>query len=100
MKRNPRDLIKMSYFNNLKIRKFTPWLFYYKCDKCGNEYKRELMYQCSEPSIVGVTWNYYTRGCSHCFANEFEFRKWLEETGKILSERDFEDGTDSRRLLF
>lgn len=100
MQRNPREEKKKNYFKYLKIRKFTPLFLFYQCDKCKNKFKRETMYKRSEPSIVGFSWDYYKRECTHCFANKSEFRKWLEDTGKILTESNFEDGADPRRLTF
>lgn len=100
MRRSPLEEQKKSYFKWLRIKKIKPLFFFYRCDKCGDEFRREIMFECEEPSIVGLSWNYYKRGCRHCFGNETEFRNWLEETGKILKESDFRPEVDIRKRLF
>ena len=86
-RRNPLEEMKKKYFRGLKIREFHPWSFYYSCIKCGDEFCREKMYECKEHNIFFTYSNYY-RGCTHCFNSKDEFRKYLEDEGKILKEGD------------
>ena len=96
-RRNPLEETKKRYFQNLKIRKIHPWLFYHSCIKCGDEFCREQMYECQEHSII-FTWSNYYTGCTHCFNNKDEFRKYLEDEEKILKDDDFKKY--SRKLMF
>ena len=96
-RKNPLEETKKIYFQNLKIRKIHPWLFYHSCIKCGDEFCREPMYECQEPSII-FTWSFYHSGCSHCFNSKDEFRKYLEDSGVICVESDFIE--NNRRLIF
>ena len=96
-RRNPLEETKKRYFKNLKIRKIHPWLFYYSCIKCGDEFCREPMYECQEHSII-FTWSNYYMGCSHCFNSKDEFRKYLEDSGTICVESDFIE--NNGRLVF
>lgn len=93
-RRNPLEETKKRYFKNLKFIKIYSWLFYHDCIKCGDEFCREQMYKCEERSIcLNDHLNYYY-GCTHCFANENEFRQYLEDNRKILKEKDFETYND------
>ena len=55
------------------------------------------MYECQEHSII-FTWSNYYTGCTHCFNNEDEFRKYLEDEEEILKEDDFKQY--SKKLMF
>ena len=55
------------------------------------------MYECQEHSII-FTWSYCYKGCSHCFINKDEFRKYLEDNGVICVESAFIE--NNRRLIF
>ncbi len=94
--RNPLEVIKKRYFKHLIIKKIYPLLFYKKCIKCGNEFCRESMYKCKEPSIYFL-WSKYFTGCTHCFKSKEELKKYLEENGRILTEDDFI--TDGVKLI-
>lgn len=82
MKRNPVEQEKNDYMKSIKIRKIHPRFFYHQCNKCGYEYKNETMFECSR-SDPPFTWIQYYTGCAHCFHDENDFRKWLEDTGCI-----------------
>lgn len=88
-RRNPLEEMKKKYFQNLKISKVHPWLFYHSCIKCGDEFCREPIYECIEPSICFSSERYYYRGCTHCFNSVENFRKYLEDKDKICVENDF-----------
>ena len=96
-RRNPLEETKKRYFKYLNIRKIHPWLFYHECIKCGDEFCREPMYECSEHSAYFSMINYY-KGCCHCFNSEEEFRRYLEENKNILVEDDFKEFNE--KLLF
>ena len=96
-RRNPLEETKKRYFQNLKIRKIHPWLFYHSCIKCGDEFCRETMYECRSTNIYLYHDNYY-RGCTHCFNNKNDFRKYLEDEGKIYTEDNFRE--DNERMFF
>lgn len=87
-RKNPLEEVKKRYFRNLKIRKIYPLLLYYGCVKCGYEFCREQMYECKERDVI-YNWSSYYNGCSHCFKNKDEFRKYLEDKGFIYAESDF-----------
>ncbi len=96
MERNPKEYEKLQYYKNVRYRKIRPLFFWYKCDKCGNEFRRETMYELIEPSIIGVSWDYHKRGCQNCFPTKEHFKKWCEEE-ILLKPEDFDD---IRNLLF
>jgi hypothetical protein len=98
LERDPAKTTKNDYFRHLKIRKFKPKFTWYRCECCGQEYKGETMYECTDPSIM-FTWPYYYRGCINCFINEDQFRQWLTENDYILSEDDFDDPKNWKRLI-
>lgn len=87
-RRSPLVEMKKKYFKNLTIREIHPWLFYHKCVKCGDEFCRETMYGCEERSVY-FEWWYHYEGCTHCFNSKDEFKKYLEDKGTILTEKDF-----------
>ena len=87
-RRNPLEEMKKKYFKGLKIKKIHPWLTYFDCIKCGDEFCREPMYECSEPDNY-FTWHHYYRGCTHCFSSNEDFRKYLEDKGYIHTEENF-----------
>lgn len=96
MERNPKEHKRMQYYKNIQYRRIRPLFFWEKCDKCGNEFRRETMYELTEPSVCGFTWSYYKRGCRNCFATIEDFKKWCEEN-VLLKPEDFDD---IRKLLF
>lgn len=85
-RRNPLEERKKEYFKNLKFHIIHPWLLYYKCVKCGDEFCREPMYKCDVTNIVPQ----YCTGCTHCFKSKEEFRKYLEDNRMIFTEADFQ----------
>ena len=96
MERNPNAYKKRQYYTNIQYRKIRLLIFWEKCDRCGNEFRRETMYELSEPSVIGFSWDYHKRGCSHCFSSIEDFKKWCEEN-VLLKPEDFDD---IRNLLF
>lgn len=78
MKRDPIEKEKTDYLKSIQIKKIHPRFFYHRCNKCGYEYKNEMMYECST-SDPPFTWTLYHTGCSHCFGTIEDFRKWLED---------------------
>ena len=87
-RRNPEEVEKKRYFNGITIRKIYPWLAYHRRVKCGDEFCREYMYECSEPIIGFSMYNYY-EGCTHCFNSKTEFRQYLEDHGKIYTKDNY-----------
>lgn len=95
MKRDPKEVIKQKYFKNIRIKKFRPMFLWYSCECCGQQFRREPMFECSELSIA-FTRSHHYRGCLNCFKNEEEFRQWLIDNGYLLSEDDFEKLTPEK----
>lgn len=93
MIRDPKEKFVNDCLNSISIHKFFPILFYYRCDKCGMEYKRELMYECESEDYV-TSFVIRRMGCAHCFPSKNDFRKWLEKTGKLYKREFLEDYYD------
>lgn len=87
-RRNPFEEKKKRYFDCLRIKKIHPWLIYHDCIKCGDEFCREPMYECTE-SQFDFSFNIYYTGCTHCFSSKEDFRKYLEDRGCIYTEENF-----------
>lgn len=96
MERSPKEHKKAEYYKNIRYKKIKPLFFWTQCDKCGSEFRRETMYELAEPSVIGLSWDYYKRGCQRCFPCMDDFRKWCEEN-VLLKPEDFDD---IRNLLF
>lgn len=96
MERNPKEYKKMQYYRSILYRKIRPLFFWERCDKCGNEFRRETMYEVEIPSIIGFPWRYYKHGCSKCFLQIDDFKEWCKQE-ILLKEEDFED---ERKILF
>lgn len=96
MERNPDEARKEEYYKNVRYKKIRPLFFFERCDKCGKEYRRERMYELTEPSVFGFTWEYHKRGCTHCFPDMDSFKEWCREN-VLLKDEDF---TDAKKLLF
>lgn len=85
MERNPKEKYIKYFMNSIKIKTFIPRGFWYRCDKCGMEYRRELMYK-------GIKEDTFFRdensriGCCHCFKNSEDFKRWLNEINFLYSE--------------
>lgn len=96
LRRDPYEKAKNDYFRSINIRKIRPRIFYHQCDNCGYEYKNETMYECStsDPSFA---WTNYYVGCTHCFHDKDNFRKWLENKGYIYTHDNYT--TYAERLL-
>ena len=93
MIRDPKEKFVNDCLNSISIHKFFPILFYYRCDKCGMEYKRELMYECEFRDYMS-SFVIRKMGCSRCFPSKNDFRKWLEKTGKLYTKEFLEDYYD------
>ena len=71
MIRDPKEKFVSDCLNSVSIRKFSPILFYYHCDKCDMEYKRELMYECEFRDYVTSSFVLYNdvharwKSCRH-----------------------------------
>lgn len=99
MIRDPKEKYVNDCLNSISIHKFFPILFYYRCDKCGMEYKRELMYECESRDCM-TSFVLRNMGCSHCFSSKNDFRKWLEKTGKLYTKEFLEDYYDHPLKFF
>lgn len=89
MERNPLDEFKRQYQASAKIKRIYPRIFWWKCDKCKNEFKKEMMYKCEAPTIIkGVIFEYYfnVKGCANCFRSEDEFKKHLIDREYLIKE--------------
>lgn len=93
MIRDPKEKFVNDCLSSISIHKFFPILFYYSCDKCGMEYKRELMYKCEFEDYM-TSFVLHRMGCSRCFSSKNDFRKWLAETGKLYTKEFLEDYYD------
>lgn len=84
MKRDPKENYVKRHMNSINVRKIKP-IFYCKCVKCGMEYKRETMYECSFLD----DWFEYTvekTGCTECFSSKYDFLKWLQNKNILYTE--------------
>ncbi len=102
MDRNPDQHRKLNYYKNIHYRKFKPIFSWFQCQQCKREFRRETIYELSEPSVIGFTWHYHTYGCTHCFPDINDFKTWCKEN-VLLKPEDF--ATDDniqkfRKLLF
>ena len=97
MKRNPCEVEKIKYYKNIHIKKCFP-ILYTECCKCKMEYKFESMYECSYMSHI-IDWIFYKHGCTECFSSKDEFRKYLENTGTLLTEDNYYEAMDIANLV-
>lgn len=84
MKRDPKENYVQRHMNSIDVRKIKPF-FYRKCAKCGMEYKRETMYECSFLD----DWFEHTNiksGCTECFSSADDFKKWLQKNNILYTE--------------
>ena len=98
MIRDPKEKFVSDCLNSISIHKFFPILFYYRCDKCGMEYKREVMYECDFRDEI-TSFVIRRMGYSRCFSSKNDFRKWLEKTGKLYKRESLEDYYDHPYML-
>lgn len=91
MKRDPKEQYIKKKMKSITFKKIHPRFFYHKCNKCGFEYKKELMYKCSlnDRVLENVTYTYY--GCTHCFSSLIQFTKYLQDSGMIYTEKSLKD---------
>ena len=72
MKRDPIKQAMTQYYNSVRFRKFKPRFFYHRCNICGQEFKGEIMYECSyHDDYFSMT--HYFNGCSECFESKDAF---------------------------
>lgn len=71
--------------NSIKIKTFIPRVSWYRCDKCGMEYRGELMYKGIKEDTLYRNENSRI-GCSHCFKNSEDFKRWLNDINFLYSE--------------
>lgn len=85
MKRDPEKHYIKKKMDTIRVKKIYPRFFYYPCEKCGFEYKKENMYQCDwEDSRLILSYTRYGR--SHCFDSETQFVKYLQDNGILYNE--------------
>lgn len=94
MQRNPIEQKKIKYYKNIQYRKIKPLFLWTKCVKCGNEFRRETMYELGEPSVI-FSYYYFKQGCQNCFSSMDDFKKWCEENVLIKPE----EFSDPRKIL-
>lgn len=85
MKRNPKEKYIKYFMNSIKIKTFIPRVSWYRCDKCGMEYRGELMYKGIKEDTLYRNENSRI-GCSHCFKNSEDFKRWLNNINFLYSE--------------
>ena len=77
MRRNALEVEVKDYLSQVIFKKITPLLLWCQCDKCRDEFRREEVYRMEYPIY---SWSHYLigkkYGCSHCFANMEEFKKY------------------------
>lgn len=88
LKRDPIKKLKEKYTKRFQIIEFFPLLFWKKCEKCRNEFKREGMWQTIIwlDSFNRYMYRYrymYGYGCKECFHTKEEFREFLIENGYV-----------------
>lgn len=98
MKRDPKQKYIEDHMKTIVVKKCFPLIFYKKCAKCGMEYKKEPMYSCSKQDSL-LTHTNYTMGCSHCFNNKEEFKKWAEDNGYLYTEKSLSETWDEFSFL-
>lgn len=86
MERNPKEKYIKHFMNSIKIKTFIPIVFWYRCNKCGMEYKRELIYKGIKEDDTFFGEKASLIGCCHCFKNSEDFKKWLNEINFLYSE--------------
>lgn len=91
MRRNPMNKAIEEYMQGIKVKKIHPRLTYHRCEMCGYEYKKEPMWEARVPLVIFEGHTRYYIGCQHCFQTRDEFRKYLEERGKIYTEESFKN---------
>lgn len=85
MERNPKEKYIKYFMNSIKIKTFIPRVSWYRCDKCGMEYRGELMYKGIKEDTLYRNENSRI-GCCHCFKNSEDFKRWLNEINFLYSE--------------
>lgn len=89
MKRDPMDEKKKRYNNAIREKKIRPRIFWQQCECCGKEYRKTPMFRI-EKGYLALEMQHSYYGCTDCFDDMNAFRTWLEKTGRLLSEDDFE----------
>ena len=60
MKRDPEKHYIKKKMDTIRVKKIYPRFFYYPCEMCGFEYKKENMYQCDwEDSYLSLSYTRY-----------------------------------------
>ena len=94
MKRDPKQTYIENHMKSISVNKIFPFLFYCKCEKCGMEYIREPMYECSSKDwLLGKY--HYVRGCTNCFSNKKVFTEWLQDNDYLYTEEYLSKKWDS-----
>lgn len=90
MKRDPIEAAANEKLRSIKVKTIKPLVLWTRCCKCGNEFKREEMYQCSfEDFFLAQT--HYVCGCGHCFESCDEFVDYLRENHILYSAEELRD---------
>lgn len=87
--RNPWQKAKETYLNRIHEKTFTPKIFWQRCECCGKEYRHIPIFRITKSSLH-FEYDYTYNGCSNCFHNMKEFRKYLEEKRHLLTAEDFD----------
>ena len=94
MKRNPKVEFIKDIKKRSKAKKIYPLFFFEKCDKCGMEFKREIMYEYESPYLLFERHKYYIHGCKECYPTFEQFSAEMKDkTEKDL--KDFFDFKDN-----
>jgi hypothetical protein len=94
VKRDPKQQYIDEHISSIRVKKIYPFLFYHQCLKCGMEYIREPMYECSYRDWFFEHTSYH-EGCSNCFSSENDFKKWLQDKKILYTEETLAKHYDS-----
>ena len=90
MKRDPKELFIKQHLNSITTKKVKSIFFWHKCEKCGQEFRREPMYECECLDEFLLYSFYYYYGCTNCFSDKNEFIEWLQDTKRVYTRESLE----------
>ncbi len=90
MKRNPVEASVNEKLRSIKVKTIKPLIFWTRCCKCGNEFKREPMYQCSYEDYCLDHTHYYS-GCTHCFKSGDDLVSYLQDNHILYTAEELYD---------
>lgn len=97
MKRDPKERFIKIHMDSITVKKIKPLLFWYKCEKCKKEFRREPIYSCRYLNYFYERYSIY-HGCSHCFSDKNEFVKWLQDTRRLYTEESLRERCEREKI--